>query len=151
MYIFVSSHVLANAANTAPVPGYRRDPPRCFVFSSSAAPTAPPRSALLASPGSHQFHLNRKVPQRTPVIGSYYADDDGENDVDDYAGASGRGISPCRPRKDTEGRPYYHPHDYSLFRRQCKFWSIWRPRTTTSPITKIPRPPTMQVARLLHP
>ena len=42
VYIFVSSHVLANVANAAPLPGYRRDPPRRFVFSSSAAPTAPP-------------------------------------------------------------------------------------------------------------
>jgi hypothetical protein len=30
-------------------------------------------------------------------------------------GASGRGISPCRPRKDTGGRPYHHPYDYSVF------------------------------------
>src|SRR5271154_2880877 len=51
VYIFVSSHVLANVTNAAPAPGYRRDPPRRFVFSSSAAPTAPPGSALLASPG----------------------------------------------------------------------------------------------------
>src|SRR5437763_9604080 len=48
VYIFVSSHVHANVANAAPVPGYRRDPPRRFIF--SAAPIAPHRSALLASP-----------------------------------------------------------------------------------------------------
>jgi hypothetical protein len=42
VYIFVSSHVLAKVANATPVAGYRRDPPRRFVFSSSAAPTAPP-------------------------------------------------------------------------------------------------------------
>jgi len=64
------------------------------------------------------------------------ADGDGGGDVDDYAEASGQGISPYRPRKDTEGRPYHHPHDYSPFRRQCELWIIWRSRTTTSPITK---------------
>jgi hypothetical protein len=62
VYIFVSSHVLANVAKAAPVPGYRRDPPRRFVFSSSAASIAPP--------GCHRFHLDRNVPQCTPVIGS---------------------------------------------------------------------------------
>src|SRR2546423_11889957 len=47
-----------------PVAGYRRYPPRRFVFSSSAAPTAPPGSAFLASPGCHRFHLDLHCPQR---------------------------------------------------------------------------------------
>jgi hypothetical protein len=44
------------------VPGYCRDPPHRFVFSSSAAPTAPPGPALPASLVSHRFHLDRSVP-----------------------------------------------------------------------------------------
>jgi len=76
------------------------------------------------------------------------ADDDGENDVGDYAGASAREASLHAGRAKI---PEDHPYDYSPSRRQCELWSIWRPRTTTSPITKIPQPPMMQVVRLLHP
>jgi hypothetical protein len=54
VYIFVSSHVLANVANAAPVLDYRRDPPRCFVFSSSAAPDCPPRVSIASFPGVSQ-------------------------------------------------------------------------------------------------
>jgi hypothetical protein len=62
VYIFVSSHVLANVTNAAPVPGYRRNSPRRFVFSSSAAPIEPPGSALLASPGATSFTSTNNVP-----------------------------------------------------------------------------------------
>jgi hypothetical protein len=53
--------------------------------------------------------------------------------------------------KTTGGRLYHYLYYYFPFRRQCELWSIWRPRTTTSPITKILQPSTMQVTRFLHP
>jgi hypothetical protein len=56
---FVSYHVLANSANAALVPGYRRDPPRHFAFSSSTAPTTPlPRFGIASFPGMPQVHLD---------------------------------------------------------------------------------------------
>ena len=62
-YIFVTSHALTNVANALPGAGRRRYPPRRFVSSPSAAPTAPSKSALLASLGCHGFHLDLDEPQ----------------------------------------------------------------------------------------
>ena len=97
VYIFVSSHVLAKVAITAPVADYRRDPPRHFVFSSLAAPTAPPGSALLASPGVTALTSTHNVPNVPKHPSNWLllprptgpgADGDGGNDVDDADGTT---------------------------------------------------------------
>jgi hypothetical protein len=51
-------------ANGPLAASYRLYPPCRFIFSSSTTPTAPLRSAFLASPGCHRFHLDRNCPQR---------------------------------------------------------------------------------------
>jgi hypothetical protein len=63
VYILVTFHVLANVANAPFFASYRRCLSRRFVFSSSAAPTAPPGSVFLASPGCQWFHLNLNCPR----------------------------------------------------------------------------------------
>ena len=55
VYIFVSSHVLANVGNVAPVAGYHRDLPRRFVFSSPAAPTSSPHQHCQLPRGTTGF------------------------------------------------------------------------------------------------
>jgi hypothetical protein len=65
-YIFVTSHALANVANTLHSAGRHRYPPRRFISSPSAAPTALLGSAFLASPSYRQFQLNLAL---TPSIG----------------------------------------------------------------------------------
>jgi hypothetical protein len=69
VYIFVTSHVLADAANAPPVAGYRRRsiPLLCLCLSfldrSDCAPP-PPGPAFLAYPGCHRFHFDRDEPRR---------------------------------------------------------------------------------------
>src|SRR2546423_11679328 len=82
-----------------PVAGYRRYPPRRFVFSSSAAPTAPPGSAFLASPGCHRFHLDLHCPQRwanTDSLNGAGVNDDADDDDDCCLGP------PCGACEDAE-------------------------------------------------
>lgn len=63
-FIFVTSHTLTNVANALPGAGGRRYPPRRFIPSPPATPTAPLGSAFLGSPSCHQFHLNLDQPNR---------------------------------------------------------------------------------------
>src|SRR5271163_1516609 len=82
-YIFVTSHALTNVANALPDAGHRRYPPRRFVSSPSAAPTAPLGSAFLASSGCYQFHLDLDQPHRlayTLLSNRPGADDDADDD-----------------------------------------------------------------------
>jgi hypothetical protein len=84
LYIFVTSHVLAHVANAPPVAAYPRYPPRRFVSFPSAAPTAPPGSAFLASPGCHRGHLDLDEPQPlayTTLSNRPGADDDADGDA----------------------------------------------------------------------
>jgi hypothetical protein len=132
VYIFVLSHDLANVTNAAPVAGYLRDPPRRFVSSSSAAPTAPPGSALLAFPGAPQVSPR---PQRSPTYPSDWlllppsnrpgADDDGESDVDDYAGGppDETSLHPGRAKI-----PEDDPTTILTTTPPFELRSIWRPR-----------------------
>src|SRR2546423_189241 len=71
VYIFISSHVLANVANAAPSQAtVEITTPLCLLF-LSRSDCPPPGSALLASPECNRFHLDRNVPPYTPMIGSY--------------------------------------------------------------------------------
>jgi hypothetical protein len=159
VYIFVLSHDLANVTNAAPVAGYLRDPPRRFVSSFSAAPTAPPGSALLAFPGAPQVSPR---PQRSPTYPSDWlllppsnrpgADDDGESDVDDYAGGP-PDEAPLHPgrAKIPEDDPTTILTTTPPFGANSSCGAFGGLGTTTSLIMKIPQSSTMQVARLLHP
>jgi hypothetical protein len=51
-------YIFAHVANAPPAAGYPRHPPRRFVSSSSAAPTAPPRVSIPSVPGCHWFYLD---------------------------------------------------------------------------------------------
>ena len=70
VYIFVSSHVLANVANAAPSQATVEI--HHAALSSLPQPLRlPPRVSIASFPGVQQFHLDRNVPQYTPMIGSY--------------------------------------------------------------------------------
>lgn len=101
-YIFVTSHVLAHVANAPPVAAYPRYPPRRFVSFPSAAPTAPPGSAFLASPGCHRGHLDLNEPQPlayTTLSNRPGADDDADDDASCQLRHSVLGSSPCSARE----------------------------------------------------
>jgi hypothetical protein len=83
-------------------------PPRRFVSPASAAPTAPPGPACLASPGGG---LVSPRPRRTPTIGFHPpstkgpgAEDDADRDVRCCLALSGLGVSP-RPARGERPRP----------------------------------------------
>jgi hypothetical protein len=104
VYIFVTSHVLAHVANAPPVAAYPRYPPRRFIFCPSAAPTAPPGSAFLASPGCHRGHLDLDEPQPladTTLSNRPGADDDADDNASCQLRYSVLGFSPCSARKVT--------------------------------------------------
>jgi hypothetical protein len=95
VYIFVSSHVLINVANATPVAGYPRYPPRRFVSSPSAAPTAPLGPTFPASPGCHLVHFDLDEPQslaHMPPSNSPGAGDGADDDVKYWLRPPGLGI-----------------------------------------------------------
>jgi hypothetical protein len=71
-------------ANAPLVAGYRLYPPCRVIFSSSTTPTAPLRSAFLASRGCRRFHLDRNCPQQLanadPLNGPGAYDDANDDD-----------------------------------------------------------------------
>jgi hypothetical protein len=66
VYVFVSSHVLANVTtcNAAPFAGCRRGPRRRLSSLRCSRPRLPGQH-LLASPGCHRVYFDVNVPQRT--------------------------------------------------------------------------------------
>jgi len=66
-YIFVISHALTDVANAPSGAGRRRYPPRRFIFSTSAPPTASHGTVFLASPGC--YHVSPRL-TLLPTIGS---------------------------------------------------------------------------------
>jgi hypothetical protein len=98
LLVIYSSHPTPSPTLLAlPGAGHRRYPPRRFVSSPSAAPTAPLGSAFLASPGCHQFYLDFDQPHRLAhmlLSNRSGADDDADDDVQYRPRPSGLG-SPC--------------------------------------------------------
>jgi hypothetical protein len=118
-------HVLANVTNAAPVQVTVEIHHAALSSLPRPLRLRPPGSALLASPGCHKFHLDQQRPPTYPSDWLLLSRATGLAPVTTAKmtstitlGASGRGISPCRPRKDTGGRPHHHPYDYSAFLMQ---------------------------------
>jgi hypothetical protein len=156
VYIFVSSHVLAHVANAAPSQATVEI--HHAALSSLPQPLRlPPRVSIASFPRVQQVSPR---PQHPPTYPNDWLVLPRPTGLALMTTAKMMSTITLRPAgeaslhasraKTTGGRLYHYLYYYLPFRRQCELWSNWRTRTTTSPITKILQPSTMQVTRFLH-
>jgi hypothetical protein len=134
-----SPPVLAHLANAPHLAAYCRLLPCRFVSPSSAAPTALPGPAFLASPGGPPVEPR---PGRTSSIGLTPRRRTGLGTDDDAMRTTSL---PSSPLLDASGA-YASPR--ALLSRSTL---LLRSRTSTWPMREIPQPSKTQAARFLHP
>ncbi|MCJ1472181.1 hypothetical protein MMC13_000828 [Lambiella insularis] len=129
-------------ANAPAVAGSLRHPPRRFVSSPLAAPTAPLGSACLASPACHRFHLDLDESRRLAhALPSNWPGADGDADDDVHHCCGRKGEAPLRAvhaKMSTTSPPSFTTTPPSQHQREQ--WSHHRPVISTSPMREIPQP-----------